>query len=46
VYSWEKVLENAVAAGTFWYAFRNVPEQGAEVRLSEEAKGTRAEGPL
>jgi len=35
----------ATAATTFWYAFRNVPEQGAEVRLSEEAKGTRGGGP-
>ncbi|MCC6652956.1 MAG: MFS transporter, partial [Candidatus Eisenbacteria bacterium] len=35
----------AVAAGTFWFAFRNVPEQGSGVRLSEESKGTRADGP-
>lgn len=34
-----------VAATTFWLAFRNVPETGADVRLSEEAKGLRAEGP-
>lgn len=34
-----------VAATTFWLAFRNVPETGAGVRLSEEAKGLRAEGP-
>lgn len=34
-----------VAATTFWLAFRGVPETGAEVRLSEEAKGLRAEGP-
>jgi len=34
-----------VAATTFWLAFRKVPETGAVVRLSEEAKGLRAEGP-
>jgi MFS family permease len=33
------------AASTFWFAFRNVPESGTDVRLSEEAKGLRAEGP-
>ena len=33
------------AATTFWLAFRGVPETGAEVRLSEEAKGLRGEGP-
>jgi MFS family permease len=36
----------AIAATTFWMAFRNVPEQGAEVKLSEEAKGRRADGVL
>lgn len=36
----------ATAAGTFWFAFRNVPEHGTEVRLSEESKGTRGGGPL
>lgn len=34
-----------LAATTFWLAFRNVPETGAGVRLSEEAKGLRADGP-
>lgn len=34
-----------VAATTFWLAFRNVPETGAGVRRSEEARGLRAEGP-
>lgn len=34
-----------VAATTFWLAFRNVPETGAEVRISEEAKGLRADSP-
>lgn len=34
-----------IAATTFWLAFRGVPETGAEVRLSEEAKGLRGEGP-
>jgi MFS family permease len=34
-----------VAATTFWLAFRRVPETGGEVRLSEEAKGLRGEGP-
>ena len=36
----------AIAATTFWMAFRKVPEQGAEVMLSEEAKGRRADGVL
>jgi MFS family permease len=36
----------ATAAVTFWLAFRRVPEQGAEVLLSEEAKGRRGEGML
>lgn len=34
-----------VAATVFWLAFRGVPETGADVRLSEEAKGLRADGP-
>lgn len=34
-----------VAATTFWLAFRNVPETGTGVKLSEEAKGLRGEGP-
>ncbi len=34
-----------VAAVTFWAAFRDLPEAGSEVRLSEEAKGLRGEGP-
>ncbi|HTR97806.1 MAG TPA: MFS transporter [Candidatus Acidoferrales bacterium] len=34
----------AIAASTFWFAFRRLPEHGAEVRMSEEAKGRRAEG--
>ncbi len=34
-----------IAATTFWLAFRNVPESDAGVRLSEEAKGLRADGP-
>ncbi len=33
------------AALTFWLAFRRLPETGAEVRVSEEAKGLRGEGP-
>lgn len=33
------------AATTFWLAFRGVPEGGGEVRLSEEAKGLRGDGP-
>lgn len=33
------------AAVTFWLAFRRVPETDASVRLSEEAKGLRADGP-
>lgn len=33
------------AATTFWLAFRGVPETDAGVRLSEEAKGLRADGP-
>lgn len=33
------------AALTFYRAFRNRPEVGGEVRLSEEAKGRRGEGP-
>jgi predicted MFS family arabinose efflux permease len=36
----------AIAATTFWLAFRKVPEQGADVKLSEEAKGTRTDGVL
>jgi len=36
----------ATAAITFWLAFRRVPEHGAEVMLSEEAKGRRTEGML
>jgi MFS family permease len=34
-----------VAATTFWFAFRRVPETHTEVRLSEEAKGLRGDGP-
>lgn len=36
----------AVAATTFYLAFRRTPEIPAEPRLSEEAKGQRGEGPL
>jgi MFS family permease len=36
----------AVAASTFYFAFRGTAEIAAEPRLSEEAKGTRGEGPL
>jgi MFS family permease len=36
----------AIAAITFWLAFRNVREQGDDVRPSEEAKGQRGEGVL
>ncbi len=36
----------ATAAITFWLAFRRMPEQGDEVRLSEEAKGRRGDGVL
>jgi MFS family permease len=34
-----------IAATTFWLAFRRLPEIHSEVRLSEEAKGLRADGP-
>jgi MFS family permease len=36
----------ATAASTFYFAFRNTTEIAAGPRLSEEAKGTRGEGPL
>jgi MFS family permease len=36
----------ALAATTFYLAFRNTPEVVAEPRLSEEAKGQRGEGPF
>jgi MFS family permease len=36
----------AVAASTFYLAFRGTPELPAEPRLSEAAKGQRGEGPL
>jgi MFS family permease len=36
----------ALAATTFYLAFRRTPELPAEPRLSEEAKGQRGEGPL
>ena len=35
----------ATAATTFFVAFRGVRERASEVRLSEEAKGLRGEGP-
>ena len=35
-----------IAAVTFWRSYRGMPEHGAEVRLSEEAKGRRGEGTL
>lgn len=35
-----------IAAITFWRSYRGMPEHGAEVRLSEEAKGRRGEGTL
>ncbi len=34
----------AIAATTFWAAFRRLPETGEDVRLSEEAKGLRGDG--
>lgn len=34
-----------VAATTFWFAFRHLPETDAGARVSEEAKGLRADGP-
>jgi MFS family permease len=34
----------ALAASVFWLAFRNVPEHGGEVRLSEGAKGLHGDG--
>lgn len=36
----------ATAASTFYLAFRNVKEGPAPVRVSEESKGQRGEGPL
>jgi predicted MFS family arabinose efflux permease len=36
----------AIAATTFYLAFRRTAELPAEPRLSEEAKGQRGEGPL
>ena len=33
------------AASTFFFAFRRTPERGGEVRMSEESKGLRGEGP-
>ncbi|MFN8586274.1 MAG: MFS transporter [Candidatus Eisenbacteria bacterium] len=36
----------ATAAFTFWWSFRNTPEQAGDVKLSEEAKGLRGDGPL
>ncbi len=36
----------ATAATTFWLAFRRMPEQGEDVKLSEEAKGRRGDGVL
>jgi MFS family permease len=36
----------ALAAGSFYLAFRHTPKIPAEPRLSEEAKGQRGEGPL
>lgn len=36
----------ATAAAVFYLSFRHLPERPAELRLSEEQKGTRGEGPL